>query len=99
MKRFFKVLFFACGWTGLLLNLIFVLVSITRDPAIETSAIGTALELLWIGGCTFRSDPRKQLERAGIASMQGREFLWMANPGKKAQRLPPRRRRSARSLS
>ena len=36
MKRFFKVLFFACGWTGLLLNLIFVLVSITRDPAIET---------------------------------------------------------------
>ena len=53
MKRFFKVLFFACGWTGLLLNLIFVLVSITRDAAIEISAIGTALELLWIGGCTF----------------------------------------------
>lgn len=53
MKRLFKVLFFACGWIGLLLNLIFLVVSFARDVAIETSAIETALELLWIGACTF----------------------------------------------
>ena len=53
MKRLFKVLFFACGSIGLLLNLSFVVVSFTRDVAIETSAVETALELLWIGGCTF----------------------------------------------
>ena len=53
MKRLFRVAFFACGWTGLLLNLVFIVVSSARDVPIETSAIETALELLWIGGVTF----------------------------------------------
>ena len=53
MKRLFKVLFFACGWIGLLLNLIFVLVSFAREQVVETSTFVSALELLWIGGSTF----------------------------------------------
>lgn len=53
MKRIFKLLFFAFGWIGLILNLAFVVVSSTRDVAIETSAVETVLELLWIGGTTF----------------------------------------------
>ena len=53
MKRLFKVLFFACGWIGLVLNLIFVLVSLGRDAQVENSTFVSALELLWIGGCTF----------------------------------------------
>ena len=39
MKRLFRMLFFACGAVGLALNLIFVIVSYTRDAPIETSAI------------------------------------------------------------
>jgi len=55
MKRFFKVLFFAWGWIGLLLNLIFVLVSFGHKEVAGagTSAFVTATEVLWIGGCTF----------------------------------------------
>lgn len=53
MKRAFKMLFFACGSIGLVLNLIFVAVSYTRDAPIETSAIEAALEMLWVGGVTF----------------------------------------------
>jgi len=53
MKRLFKLLFFACGLIGLLLNLVFVVVSFTRDVPIETSAIETALELFWVGSVTF----------------------------------------------
>ena len=53
MKPLFKFLFFACGLIGLLLNLVFVVVSFARDVPIETSAIETALELLWVGGVTF----------------------------------------------
>jgi hypothetical protein len=53
MKRFFKVLFFAWGWIGLLLNLIFVLVSFGQEAGASTSAFVTATEVLWIGGCTF----------------------------------------------
>jgi hypothetical protein len=53
MRRLFKVLFFVCGTIGLLLNLIFVVVALTRDLAVETSTIETALELLWIGATTF----------------------------------------------
>ena len=53
MKLLFKSLFFACGWIGLLLNLVFIAVSFARDVPIETSAIDTALELLWVGGVTF----------------------------------------------
>jgi hypothetical protein len=53
MKRLFKLLFFACGCLGLVLNLTFVAVSLARDEVIETSAIETALELLWVGGVTF----------------------------------------------
>jgi hypothetical protein len=53
MKSLFKWLFFACGWIGLLLNLVFIVVSSARDVPIETSAIETALELLWVGGVTF----------------------------------------------
>ncbi len=52
MRQVFKALFFACGWTGLLLNVAFVLVSFTRE-AEAGSALETAVELLWIGGCTF----------------------------------------------
>jgi len=55
MKRFFKVLFFAWGWIGLLLNLIFVL-SVLQLPSgsgAGTSPFATATEVLWIGGCTF----------------------------------------------
>ena len=55
MKRLFKVLFFAWGWIGLLLNLIFVLVSFGHKEVAGagTSAFVTATEVLWIGGCTF----------------------------------------------
>ena len=53
MKSLFKLLFFACGGIGLLLNLVFVVVSFTRDVPVETSSLETALELLWIGGVTF----------------------------------------------
>ena len=53
MKRLFKVLFFAWGWIGLLLSLIFVLVSFGHEAGTSTSAFVTATEVLWIGGCTF----------------------------------------------
>ena len=53
MTFLFKLMFFVCGGLGLLLNLVFVVVSLTRDTPIETSALETALELLWIGGVTF----------------------------------------------
>jgi hypothetical protein len=53
MKPLFKLLFFASGWIGLLLNLVFVVASFARDAPIETSAIETALELFWVGGVTF----------------------------------------------
>jgi hypothetical protein len=53
MKHLFKWLFFACGSIGLLLNLVFIVVSFARDVPIETSAIEAALELLWVGGVTF----------------------------------------------
>jgi hypothetical protein len=55
MKRFFKVLFFAWGWIGLLLNLIFVLsvLQSRSGSGVGTSAFVTATEVLWIGGCTF----------------------------------------------
>ena len=53
MKPLFKWLFFACGGIGLLLNLVFIVASFARNAPIETSAIETALELLWIGGVTF----------------------------------------------
>jgi hypothetical protein len=44
--------FFACGWIGLLLNLVFILVSFSREAEIG-SASETAIEALWIGGTTF----------------------------------------------
>jgi hypothetical protein len=53
MKSLFKWLSFSCGWIGLLLNLVFVVVSFTRNAPIETSAFETALELLWVGSVTF----------------------------------------------
>jgi len=53
MARIFRVLFFVSGLTGLLLNVVFIVVAFTRDVPIETSAIETALELLWVGGVTF----------------------------------------------
>ncbi|WP_143199907.1 hypothetical protein [Bradyrhizobium sp. NAS80.1] len=53
MTRIFQSLFFVCGLTGLLLNLAFIIVAFTRDVPIETSAVETALELLWVGGVTF----------------------------------------------
>jgi hypothetical protein len=52
MKALFKWIF-ACGWIGLLLNLVFIVLSFVRDVPIETSAIETTLELLWVGGVTF----------------------------------------------
>ena len=39
MRRLFRVAFFACGWTGLLLNLVFILVSFNRE-----AEVGLALE-------------------------------------------------------
>ncbi|MGY8685614.1 hypothetical protein Q2941_49070 [Bradyrhizobium sp. UFLA05-153] len=38
-KSLFKRLFFACGWIGLLPNLVFLVVSFSRDVPVETSAI------------------------------------------------------------
>jgi hypothetical protein len=52
MKRLFTMAFFACGWIGLLLNLVFILVSFSREAEIG-SASETAIEALWIGGTTF----------------------------------------------
>jgi hypothetical protein len=52
MKRLFKVAFFACGWIGLFLNLIFILTSFSREVEVG-SALETAMEALWIGGFTF----------------------------------------------
>jgi hypothetical protein len=52
MKHFFKVAFFACGWIGLFLNLVFVLVSFSREMEVN-SALETAMEAIWIGGFTF----------------------------------------------
>ena len=52
MKRLFRVAFFACGWIGLLLNLVFILVSFNREAEVG-SALGTAMEAIWIGGVTF----------------------------------------------
>jgi hypothetical protein len=53
MKRLFRALFFACGAIGLILNLMFIVMSYTRASTIETSAIEVALEMLWVGGVTF----------------------------------------------
>lgn len=53
MKRLFKTLFFACGSIGLVLNLIFIVVSYTHDASIAVSAVEAALEMLWVGGVTF----------------------------------------------
>jgi hypothetical protein len=52
MKRLFRVAFFACGWIGLLLNLVFILVSFNRETEVG-SALETAMEAIWIGGVTF----------------------------------------------
>ena len=49
MRRLFRVAFFACGWIGLLLNLVFILVSFNREAEVG-SALGTAMEAIWIGG-------------------------------------------------
>jgi hypothetical protein len=46
MKRLFTMAFFACGWIGLLLNLVFILVSFSREAEIG-SASETAIEALW----------------------------------------------------
>ena len=52
MRRLFRVAFFACGLSGLLLNLAFILVSFSREVE-AGSAVETAMEALWIGGTTF----------------------------------------------
>ena len=52
MKRLFKVAFFACGFIGLFLNLVFILASFRHEAAVG-SALETAMEALWIGGATF----------------------------------------------
>ena len=52
MKRLFRVAFFACGWIGLLLNLVFILVSFNREAEVD-SALEPAMEAIWIGGMTF----------------------------------------------
>jgi len=52
MKRLFRVAFFACGWIGLLLNLVFILVSFNREAEVG-STLETAMEAIWIGGVTF----------------------------------------------
>jgi hypothetical protein len=52
MRRLFKVAFFTCGLIGLLLNLVFILASFSREAAIGV-ALETAMEALWIGGVTF----------------------------------------------
>jgi hypothetical protein len=52
MKRFFMMAFFACGGIGLLLNLVFILVSFSREAEVG-SAFETAMEAIWIGGVTF----------------------------------------------
>ena len=52
MKRLFRVAFFACGWIGLLLSLVFILVSFNREAEVG-SALETAMEAMWIGGVTF----------------------------------------------
>ena len=41
MKRLFKVTFFACGFIGLLLNLVYILVSFSHE-----AELGSALERL-----------------------------------------------------
>ena len=52
MRRLFRVAFFACGWIGLLLNLVFILVSFNREAEVG-STLETAMEAIWIGGVTF----------------------------------------------
>ena len=52
MKRLFKVAFFACGFIGLFLNLVFILTSFSRETEVG-SALELAMEALWIGGATF----------------------------------------------
>jgi hypothetical protein len=52
MKRLFTMAFFAWGWIGLLLNLVFILVSFGREAEVG-SALETAMEAVWIGGSTF----------------------------------------------
>jgi hypothetical protein len=52
MKRLFRTAFFACGFIGLILNLVFILVSF-RHEAADGSALETAMEAIWIGGVTF----------------------------------------------
>ena len=53
MRPLFKLLFFACGGIGLLLNLVFIAASFAHGAPIEAPAIETALEFLWVGGVTF----------------------------------------------
>jgi hypothetical protein len=52
MKRLFTVAFFACGWIGLLLNLVFILVSFNREAEVG-SALEAAMEAICIGGVTM----------------------------------------------
>ena len=52
MRRLFRVAFVACGLSGLLLNLAFILVSFNREAEVD-SALETAMEAIWIGGMTF----------------------------------------------
>ena len=52
MRRLFRVAFFACSLSGLLLNLAFILVSFNREAEVD-SALETAMEAIWIGGMTF----------------------------------------------
>ena len=51
MKRSFRVAFFASGWIGLLLNLVFILVAY-REAEVG-SVLATTMEAIWIGGVTF----------------------------------------------
>jgi hypothetical protein len=67
MKRLFTMAFFACGWIGLLLNLVFILVSFSREAEIG-SAWETAMEALWIGGTTFFGLGALILEEGRIGS-------------------------------
>ena len=52
MRRLFRVAFFACGWIGLLLNLVFILVSFNREAEVGAT-LATTMGAIWIGGVTF----------------------------------------------
>lgn len=52
MKRLFRLAFFACGFIGLFLNLVFILALFGREAGLN-SELETAMEALWIGGATF----------------------------------------------